>query len=421
MKSRYAESFLFPNSQDDYRRPETFYPYQGLHGLDAVAPGYWEKAPDQKKWLEDWLAFYQQNLIALKNALANPGPWDTQAGTQNLIVDAENQIAYFKEQLRVDTSLPNFGETIAKEVAQLNAQSEAALTAASIAASAQNAADVFAQGGTEAEAQFLQKQADQLARDAAAQKALYDAAIASSTADISKQTFTDFALDTAAKQAAAAATGAAAYFADADIQNAIAKQAAAQRVITQQEAVKASQSGVKTMQDEIRVLGLDFDASGALLAYEDAMGQYTVIRGDTIDRFLNARGMTRANVQKTQAYVRGTTQTAAVDTSTGTVQHVDTASGTVSTGNSATGVVKVTTPTGNTVVGSGTVTAGGVTTTANPGTGTVTTTNNSTGVTTITSGSTGTTVQTVTAAAGGAGGVALIGLLGLLLLRGALK
>jgi hypothetical protein len=168
-------------------------------------------------------------------------------------------------------------------------------------------------------------------------------------------------------------------------------------------------------------LALDADASGAFLLYQDETGTRKMVRGADIDALLKSYGATRSAIGKTPAYDSLQTQMTAVDPSTKTVQHVDIASGTVSTGNAATGVVKVILPTGQTVTGTGAVTAGNVTTIANPANGTVTTVNKSTGATTTTNGSTGATIQTVTAAAGGAGNLAIIGLLGFLLLRGAFR
>jgi hypothetical protein len=141
------------------------------------------------------------------------------------------------------------------------------------------------------------------------------------------------------------------------------------------------------------------------------------------------------------------TQKTAVDTSTGTVQHVDTASGTTSTVNAATGSVRLTLSDGTTKTGTGSVTAGGVTTAVDTKTGVVTTQNANTGVATQTNAGTGQTQTAVqvtgTAATGGtfmlpggstvtttqpitgggldAGKIALVGLVGLLLLRGAIK
>jgi hypothetical protein len=180
-----------------------------------------------------------------------------------------------------------------------------------------------------------------------------------------------------------------------------------------------------------------------------------VARGSSVDPWLSSRSKTRDSAGQTAAYVKtvqaaaaaADTHKTAVDTSTATVQHKDTTSGTTSTVNAATGAVTVTTPSGATVTGAGTVQAGGVITTVDTKTGTVTTQNTNTGVTTQTNAATGQTVTAVqttgTAATGGtfmlpggstvttttpitgggldAGKIALVGLVGLLLLRGAIK
>jgi hypothetical protein len=419
MKSRYSESFLFPNSQEDFRRPETFYSHQGLHGLDAVAPGYFETYPDVKKSFEDQLAFYEQYLIELKNSLANPGPYDIQGYTQFLIFNAETQIAYFKEQLRVETSLPNFNETVRKYVADLNVKAEAADVAANQALNFQAAADFFTQQGLLDSAEQNQLMADDYARVAAEQQTLYSEAQASTLDNIQKLSFTDYGLDTAAIRSAAEAAGAAAFFADPDVQRSLTLPDSSGGG-TSLTLPDSSQSKGTNM-DSITFLALDADQLGALLIYEDKTGTRKIARGAEIDALLKSYNATRAAIGKTSAYDLLQTQTTAVDPSTKNVQHVDTKSGTVSTGNAATGVVQVTTATGQTVTGTGAVTAGAVTTIANPASGTVTTINKSTGVTTTTSGSTGQTIQSVTAAAGGSGNLVIIGLLGLLLLRGAFK
>jgi len=141
------------------------------------------------------------------------------------------------------------------------------------------------------------------------------------------------------------------------------------------------------------------------------------------------------------------TQTTVVNTTTGTVKTVDTASGATSTVNAATGSVRLILSDGTTATGTGSVTAGGVTTKVDTKTGVVTTQNANTGVATQTNATTGQTVTAVqttgTPATGGtfmlpdgktvttttsitggrldAGKIALVGLVGLLLLRGAIK
>jgi len=389
MKSRYSESFLFPASQDDFRRLEIQFPAGGLHG---VAVGYYDTNPEQKKLWQDSLAAQTTILAQLKNDLSTALQSNDYALANYIFVlidGAEKQIAMARENLRED---PNINAAAAKVVADINAKAEAADAAARQASALQASADFFTQQGAQDAARMAQKQADDYARQAAAQAAAL-----------------------AQAQAAAGAT----------IQQAAeASEAAFKRdEILKSVAVAATQGEAMQDTSNITMLALDVDSSGPILAAKYADGGYEIVaRGNGIDAWLSSHGYTRLNASQSPAYVNLlATHTAAVDTSTQTVQHTDAASGTVSTGNAATGVVRVTTSTGQTATGSGTVTAGGVTTTANPVTGTVTTTNTATGVTTTTSGSTGSTVQTVTAAAGGAGNIALFGLLGLLLLRGALK
>jgi len=180
-----------------------------------------------------------------------------------------------------------------------------------------------------------------------------------------------------------------------------------------------------------------------------------VARGPGVDPWLASRNMTRDSAGQTAAYVKNVqaaaaaanTQKTLVNTTSGTVKTVDTASGTTSTVNAATGAVTVTTPSGATVTGAGTVNAGGVITTVDTTTGTVTTQNTNTGVVTQTNAATGQTVTAVqttgTAATGGTfilpdggtvtttesitsaalspGHIALAALVGILLLRGAIR
>jgi hypothetical protein len=141
------------------------------------------------------------------------------------------------------------------------------------------------------------------------------------------------------------------------------------------------------------------------------------------------------------------TQKTVVDTTSATVKTVDTASGTTSTVNAATGSVRLTLSDGTTTTGTGTVTAGGVTTVVDTKTGVVTTQNANTGVATQTNATTGqtqtavqvtgtaatggtfilpdgktvTTTKPITATALSPGHIALAALVGILLLRGAIK
>jgi hypothetical protein len=437
MKVRYDESFLFPNSQDDYRRTEALFPAGGLHGLDAVWKGYYDLHPDAKKYQQDVLANYTKLLASqkadLEKFLANPnlpGAGDSINILLTQIPISESQILNATEALREDPEINAIAEKNAADLAQKLNDAE---MAKALAAQAQQSANfVIAYGSGEGAdletARILQQQADDYARQAAENKAAAD--------NLKKQRLQQQAAEAAQYQIAQQqiASEASKYLADI-----IRPYVAAQPVVTSSVVAPATkpaavQPSTQTVQNtqgslkmrnisdiDIMVLDVQNGKPALVVGWPDGASEYVAI-GNDIDPWLTSHGFTRANVIENPAYTNLlATQTAEVDTSTKKLLHRDNTTGTVSTGDTTTGVVAVTTPTGETVTGVGTVTAGGVTTVANPVTNTVTTTNNKTGVTTITNPTTGSTVQTVTAAAGGTGNIALFGLLGLLLLRGALK
>lgn len=434
MKSRYAESFLFPNSQLDFNRPETFYSSQGLHGFDAVPAGYYAAHPDEKTQIEQTIASYESELANARRDEAAIYADPKRIGEVDLIRQIINSwtqwIQDLREQLREDQSI---NDAAAKAVADINAKAEAAAAAAAQAAAQQQAADVFAQAGAEQARQLAQQQADEFARQAAAQQAAAAAATAAAGAAVNaatnasdeefrRQTRELAALE-AARQAAEAAAAAAA-----------------------QQAAAAAAAGKK-----ITLLALDSDTNGVYLFGKYADGSDAVLaRGAAaIDAWFKANGLDQGSASKTAAYVKAVsaTQTAAVDTSSGIVQHTDTASGTTTTTNTKTGTIVVTDAAGGVASGTGRFIAGGVITTVDQNTGTVTTQNTQTGVVTQTSSTngqtvtavqvsggsntggtfmvpdSGKTVTTTTPITGGtdAGKLALVGLLGLLLLRGAVR
>jgi hypothetical protein len=110
-----------------------------------------------------------------------------------------------------------------------------------------------------------------------------------------------------------------------------------------------------------------------------------------------AAAATTASTPKTIVSVNNTAGTVTSTTpATGTVTTTSPTTGATTTANVFTGAVTVTTPSGQTVAGAGSVTAGETSTTVNIATQTVTTTNTKTGATTITDAATGQT-QTGTA------------------------
>ena len=386
MKTRYEESFLFPSSQLDFRRGEIF-PAGQLHGLGATEAQYAAAFPDA-------YANIKSVMATLPPGVPYTPPWD-EAPPPPPPPPAPTQA--------------ELDAAAAKYVADLNAKAEAADAAARQAAALQASADFMAQQGAQQAAQQAQAQADEYARQAAANKAAADAALANSTQAIQQQA----ASDAAARQAAADA-------------------AAASKKIT--------------------TLALDADANGVYLfgKYSDGSDAVLARGAAAIDAWFKANGVDQGSAGKTAAYVKAVsgTQTAAVDTTSNTVQHTDTASGTTTTANAKTGAITVTTASGDVASGTGRIIAGGIITTIDQNTGTVTTQNTQTGVVTQTDSTTGKTVTAVQVGGGSstggdfmipdtgkvvtttapitgggtdAGKLALVGLLGLLLLRGAIK
>jgi hypothetical protein len=97
-----------------------------------------------------------------------------------------------------------------------------------------------------------------------------------------------------------------------------------------------------------------------------------------------------ASTPKTIVSVNNTAGTVTTtNPTTGTVTTTSPTTGATTTANVVTGAVTVTTATGQTVAGTGSVTAGNTSTTVNTATKTVTTTNTSTGATTVTNAATG--------------------------------
>jgi len=163
------------------------------------------------------------------------------------------------------------------------------------------------------------------------------------------------------------------------------------------------------------VLDVQNGQPALVVGWPDGGYEYVAI-GNQIDPWLTSHGFTRANVIENPAYTNlVATQTAGVrsptvivtNNSAGTVTTTNPTTGTVTTTNPTTGAtttadvvtgaVTVTTGSGQTVSGTGSVTAGNTLTTVDRPTRTVTTTNTTTGATTVTNAATGQS-QTGTAA-----------------------
>jgi len=388
MKFRYDESFLFPQGQEDFGRSLMF-PQGQLHGLGA--------ADVVKVDLPSW-GSTPLYLKEAEQAAGLPRYPNLPVQSNGLILRSD----LMKAQIAENPSLADNPDVVSVLNELLSAQASMGIVSQAAAPAAQQAA-VQAAVETQQAQDVANIQAARASADAFQAQQAAEAAAAKAAAE------------------AAAATAAAA----------------------------AAREPVSLTLDVLS------DGTAVLIGKLKDGTSIEVARGSSVAPWLSSRSKTRDSAGQTAAYVKtvqaaaaaADTHKTAVDTSTATVQHTDTASGTRSTVNAATGAVTVTTPSGATVTGAGTVQAGGVITTVDTKTGTVTTQNTNTGVTTQTNAATGQTVTAVqttgTAATGGtfmlpggstittttpitgggldAGKIALVGLVGILLLRGAVR
>ena len=290
-----------------------------------------------------------------------------------------------------------------------------------------NAQAAAAAGNLSAVQQYAQVAAG-LMNDIRHQVQVADNQVVATAAEVQRQQ--RIAADIAAADAAENARNRAAAEAAAAAAKKAADEAAAAEAARQDAILKATQ---KAEREAWEIAHADIVAR--MKADEEALAAAEAARN----------AATAAEAQR--AADAAATQKVAVDPATGTVQHTDTASGTTSTVDVSTGKVTITTQTGQTVTGNGSVKAGGVTTVVDTNTGVVTTQNTNTGVATQTDATTGqtktavqitgtpdtggtfmmpdgktvTTTQPITSTGLNAGKLALVGLVGLLLLRGAIK
>jgi hypothetical protein len=418
MKFRTDESFLFPASQLDFKRDHILFPQGGLHGFGASpntsVPGF----GNVDIYLKD---FEERSFLAnFPNTPVQDNGMVLRSDTIELQMIADPNLA-------ADADL--------QKLLRALRQAESSLG--------------IARSQTIAMAQ--QNTAEAAARSAAAAAQATQEIIARNAATV------------AAQQAAAAAQADAVAKAAAATANAQAVQAVIDAQLAAQQAAARAATTTTTAAVTVDYF-LDSDGSIEFVIERRNNGTPTVVAGKsglpTVDAWLTSRNLTRDPMNKTAAFntfdtarrtaaaAATTTQKTAVDTSTGTVKTVDTASGTTSTVNAATGSVRLTLSDGTTATGTGSVTAGGVTTKVDTTTGVVTTQNTQTGVATQTNAGTGqtqtgtqvtgtaatggtfilpdgkttvTTTQPITGGGLSAGHLALVGLVGLLLLRGAIK
>jgi hypothetical protein len=413
MKVRNDEGFLFPNSQYDFRG--------GLHGLGAL-----NGSPAFEAAIRAQTAKFNYQLKK-----ATQEEWLAAAGA----VPADITDAEIEKAIRIGYEYAVNGQAAGDAMRAAEEQNIQA-------AAAQQAANAAATAAAQAAAQQAAAAADAAARQAAAQA------------------------ESAARRAAEQAQADEVAKAAAATKNAMAVQAVIDAQLRAQQAAAAAAAAAATTTTAAVTVDyfLDSDGSSEFVIERRNNGTPTFVAGKsglpTVDAWLTSRNLTRDPMNKTAAFntfdtarrtaaaAATTTQKTAVNTTTGTVQTVDTVSGTTSTVNAATGSVRLTLSDGTTATGTGSVTAGGVTTKVDTKTGVVTTQNTNTGVATQTNAGTGqtqtgtqvtgtaatggtfilpdgkttvTTTQPITGGGLSAGHLALVGLVGLLLLRGAIK
>jgi hypothetical protein len=472
MKFRYDESFLFPQGQEDYGR-NLMFPQGQIHGFGRVSD---DQIPMVQTRLGLQPLYMSSDQIAGLSAEYPDLPVDSNGDLLRstflkffIAKKFPNPTSDYDKKARAEY------EGIIADLLAYEASPKAAMAAAAAAAPLRDALSqveqyalavnganydvrslaqglrqqgdsVGARALENAGAEFVAK-ANQTLADAKAQAAAGNLAAVQQLAQVAAGLMTDIrrAVQVADGQVAATAAEAersrqaAAAVAAADaaeiarLNKAAAETAAAQQAAAQQAAEAEAARQAAANEAAQKAARAEWDAAHPQIAAQMQA-----------ERDAEAARLAKIAAAAAAATV---TQKAAVDTSTATVQHTDTASGTTSTVNAATGAVKVTTPSGATVTGAGTVTAGGVITTVDTKTGTVTTQNTQTGVVTQTDASTGKTVTAVqvtgTAGTGGTfmmpdgktvtttqaitatplspGHIALAALVGILLLRGAVR
>jgi hypothetical protein len=384
MKVRYDESFLFPNSQEDFGRSLVF-PQGNLHGLsglgDAVRDGMVAYYNDVKQKAD----LYEQRYVQLQNQL-----------------EQQSNVA---EQQRLGSILTlNEGITFLQTRGLYQQGMRPEEVAATVHA-IDNRFYVSGAGMGYGSADALASSNVQLKKD-----------IADAAANFNL--FTAEAI--AAKQLIDARTPAVIAAQEKQIQDSLKDiaqmRAEAEIIFAQQraaEAIEAEKLAAKQKADfeaKIAKQLLIDQANAQAVAAQQAQAQADIAAqaaatraprvivnaGQTVDEAIAAAAAAAA--AKTVTTTNNTAGTVTTtNPATGTVTTTSPTTGATTTANVVTGAVTVTTPAGQTVSGTGSVTAGNTSTTVNQATGTVTTTNTTTGATTVTNAATGQS-QTGTAA-----------------------
>jgi hypothetical protein len=378
MKVRYDESFLFPQSREDFGRSLVF-PQGNLHGLGAFgATGdtTLDALLSSKQYAQDQADSIARQVKILQAQLPN---------LENPNVFSIPQAINFLKQNNV------YYDGMPAEVIAATAHALSPSVYVSGAGSGYGSAEVVAEqyqkvlkdlndyneqyAGLINEINSWQKQIDyrptaiKIEQDAAAQMVILK----------QQQAAAQAAYEANQKAAAAAAAAAAAVVAPVVAPVVVAPAAPRFDIVAVDIAVNAlKRAGVNTT-----------GMSEAQLV--DALNKLYPGQSFKISNYTAGAVAAVTTTNNTAGTVTTT------NPATGTVTTTSPTTGATTTANVVTGAVTVTTPAGQTVSGTGSVTAGNTSTTVNQATGTVTTTNTTTGATTVTNAATGQS-QTGTAA-----------------------
>jgi len=452
MKVRYDESFLFPQGQEDFGRSLVF-PQGQLHGLSGMSPVDYLAvigSVSGRKYIDE------NNFVLIDYKIVTPD--SARTALLGFVFSSDPEYVMGAGPDELTNLLYSYFSSYSPRPGMY-----------------------YLVKGSTLEQEFSAQKAKDAAEIAAYRLAAQQSAAAAAAAAAAQQA----AAQQAAAQQAAAAAAASKAEADRKAQIQATSQAAAQpaAAAAKPEVSMATSSSLIAVDGAIQILkskgkyteGMSIPQMSAILTADQSGNpvyiESTISYNEAVSRLKAANSwsdsLTLSQMQvsltnlngknpvivlpaaTTAAAVAATnTQTTATNTATGTVQTTDKVTGTTSTADVILNKVIVSTVTGQVVSGTGTVTAGGVTTSVDQKTGVVTTQNTQTGVATQTDASTGKTVTatqvTGTAATGGTfimpdgktvttdksitstggldtGKIALFGLLGFLLLRGAVK
>jgi hypothetical protein len=372
MKVRYDESFLFPQSREDFGRSLVF-PQGNLHGLGAFGA-----TGDS---VMDSLVAQRNEFLAQAEAIKSEI-----ARTQAQILQTPSQVYTLQQGIAYLQSVGLYqGPTMPD--AAVAATVHALLPDVYVS----GAGTGYGTVGTESNP-YLIGRVDDL--NLAYQSALNEAAAVQKNIDYRP---TALAIEKANAEANEAQRRYVAQIA-ADQKAAAAAAAAAAAVV----APVVAPVVVAPAAPRFDIVAVDIAVNALKRAGVNTTGMSEAQLVDALNKLYPGQSFKISDYTPgAVAAVTTTNNTAGTVTTTnpttGTVTTTSPTTGATTTANVVTGAVTVTTPAGQTVSGTGSVTAGNTSTTVNQSTGTVTTTNTTTGATTVTNAATGQS-QTGTAA-----------------------